>query len=1030
MVLAVLMLATGLDAKAQRYFFENVGVQDGLPASKVYDLLQDSTGLIWVGTEAGLASYDGRAVQTFGGRDDLAANGVRILFLDKDERLWAGHLGGGISLRDDGRFRKIELAEAAPAHDVTGLAQDSDGAIWVATFGDGAYRISEVPEQEAPSASRYGEAEGLNARLVGITTLNDGSLLFLDAQGGMKRWVNGGFEVYKPKGMPQLMGITNVFQDSHDRIWIGTQSSGAVMVDPRSGEQTTYDIASAMPSNFVMCFAEDASGQIWVGTWDNGLARIEEHGVRRFNMGNGTHSQRMRCIIRDREGNMLIGTHDAGLELYKGDRFRSFTEEDHLVDRQVWALVQVRDGSIWLGTNGGVTILNTEKDGTFRTRHLTMQGGQLTSNHVRALVEDDRGHVWIGTEDGGLFDFDPAAYRPGSNMEVGALIAENKVTALATGGTDELWVGTINGLIRARAGEVPTILHAADGIGGEYITALYRDKDGIIWVGSLGGGIGRIANGEARQLDIDGAVSATCYVQDGQGRLWVGTEGRGIIVVENERVVAEYTVTDGLASNAIRAMAADSDGHVWIGTNRGLNEWVPERSNFVRYSARSGYTGIETKPGAALRTRDGDLWFGTANGAVGVFRSGKKESLVPPIVAIRALKVNLEDRLITPGMELGHAESNMRIEYGSVSLVDPEAVRYQYFLEGLDHDWQPLTEETTVHYPSLPPGRYVFKVRAMDRSGLITPQSAELKFTILPPWYRSWWFYTLVTIVLVGGIVSYVKVRERQLRMRNLELEQKVDERTAEVRAQSKEIEGQKVRIEELLLNILPKAVSDELRDKGKATAKRFDEVTVMFTDMKGFTKIAEKLTPEEVVAELHECFVRFDRITSRYGIEKIKTIGDSYMSACGLPMPTSGHALRAVAAALEIREDMQLWHEERVGTGKPAWVLRIGLHTGPVVAGVVGQRKFAYDIWGDTVNTASRMESSGEPGEVNVSGETYGMIKEYFHCDHRGQVEAKNKGRVDMYFVRRIKPGFCRDQHGLVPNEAFFEAMGIQLDS
>ncbi|HEY0978367.1 MAG TPA: adenylate/guanylate cyclase domain-containing protein, partial [Flavobacteriales bacterium] len=268
--------------------------------------------------------------------------------------------------------------------------------------------------------------------------------------------------------------------------------------------------------------------------------------------------------------------------------------------------------------------------------------------------------------------------------------------------------------------------------------------------------------------------------------------------------------------------------------------------------------------------------------------------------------------------------------------------------------------------------------------------------------------------------------RERQLRLRNVVLERKVTERTAEVVAQSKEIEGQKVQIEDLLLNILPKEISEELKEKGKATARQHEEVTVMFTDMKGFTKVAETMTPQQLVSELDECFIRFDAIIDRYGIEKIKTIGDSYMSACGVPTSDTNHAAKAVMAALDVRQEMMLWKQEREAKGMEPWVLRIGLHTGAVVAGVVGKRKFAYDIWGDAVNTASRMESSGEPGEVNVSGTTYELIKEWFVCDHRGKVQAKNKGEIDMYFVRRIKPEYSSDKDGLVPNDRFRKAAAL----
>ena len=217
---------------------------------------------------------------------------------------------------------------------------------------------------------------------------------------------------------------------------------------------------------------------------------------------------------------------------------------------------------------------------------------------------------------------------------------------------------------------------------------------------------------------------------------------------------------------------------------------------------------------------------------------------------------------------------------------------------------------------------------------------------------------------------------------------------------QRNRISKEKKRSDELLLNILPEETAEELKATGTAKAKSFDMVSVLFTDFKNFTQASEKLTPEELVQEINHCYSEFDKIITRHGIEKIKTIGDAYMCAGGLPASNTSHPIDVVSAGLEMVDFIEKNKQERIANNQPFFELRLGIHSGPVVAGIVGIKKFAYDIWGDTVNTASRMESSGEIGKVNISGATYELVKEQFRCVHRGKVKAKNKGEIDMYFV------------------------------
>ncbi len=225
---------------------------------------------------------------------------------------------------------------------------------------------------------------------------------------------------------------------------------------------------------------------------------------------------------------------------------------------------------------------------------------------------------------------------------------------------------------------------------------------------------------------------------------------------------------------------------------------------------------------------------------------------------------------------------------------------------------------------------------------------------------------------------------------------------------------------ERLLLNILPVSVADELKKNGVSQPVFFPNATVLFTDFEGFTKIAESMQPVDLVRELDQCFTYFDSIVDRNNLEKLKTIGDSYMCAGGVPVRNRTHAIDCTLAALEIQAFMDRLKQAKKIKNEPYWELRLGIHTGPLVAGVIGEKKFAYDVWGDTVNTASRCESSGEAGRINVSQAVYEQIEIFFTCSYRGRIPAKHKGEIEMYFVEGIKPSLSVGENGLVPNNLF----------
>jgi class 3 adenylate cyclase len=239
------------------------------------------------------------------------------------------------------------------------------------------------------------------------------------------------------------------------------------------------------------------------------------------------------------------------------------------------------------------------------------------------------------------------------------------------------------------------------------------------------------------------------------------------------------------------------------------------------------------------------------------------------------------------------------------------------------------------------------------------------------------------------------------------------------------ELQDQREKSERLLHNMVPMAVAQELKNGNRVTARFYDAATILFADFEGFTKLAESMEPKELIGQLDDYFSAFDEIAERHRLEMLKTIGDAYMCVGGVPETNRSHPIDACLAALEMQQLIARTNRERKKLHLPRWDLRVGLHTGPVIAGVVGRRKFIYDVWGDAVNVAARMESAGAASKINVSEAIYHRTKGLFEFESRGSIEAKNKGQLEMFFLLRIKAGLARDGEGYAPNDAFFAAAG-----
>jgi adenylate cyclase len=358
---------------------------------------------------------------------------------------------------------------------------------------------------------------------------------------------------------------------------------------------------------------------------------------------------------------------------------------------------------------------------------------------------------------------------------------------------------------------------------------------------------------------------------------------------------------------------------------------------------------------------------------------------------------------------LSYRDNNIIFE-----LQPSDSVDYQFFLEGFDKEWTGWSRISFKEYTNLPAGRYLFKIRYIC-SGNSGGETGLLSLRVLPLWYfsRLAIIFYLITVSLI--IWTFYDLLNLRFARKLYTLEQILNKRTEDLIIEKEKTEA-------LLANVLPKNTASEIMEKGKATKIKYNFVTVLFSDIQGFTKIAEEMNPEVLIDELDKFFFYFDSVVEKLGIEKIKTIGDAYMCAGGIPEKNRTNPVEVILAALEMRGYMTKLKQTSEIEGMKFWDIRIGIHTGTVVAGVVGHKKLSYDIWGDTVNTASRMESSGEAGKINISGTTYEFVKEFFACEYRGKMPVKYKGELEMYFVEGILPELS-DENGS-PNRKFIIKM------
>ena len=961
--------------------FSNVDIKvydfdEGLSHRNVFKVDQDSRGFIWVATINGLNRFDGYDFLNYNSSSEshpIPFDAISDMVIDEQDRLWLANLdfltilepkeahidtikvksgalvrreswvpnnlfreeGQGIWIStydeksaanhiqfvgDDGLGAKLfEVEGNYPKRPITTF----NGEVYIGAHEEELWKVSkeaDIREKlRVPSLKNQGLVP---SRIVQLQVL-DHTLWVLMSDGRLFSLEQGSKTFQLHPITQKLVGqaVYNGFlMEENGDFWIGGEGL-LWYFDAIRNQLVNYDVPIKQiikqTINYRQIF-KDQSGVIWVAS-NFGLVKIVQSNALFSNYLNGgsEYCSNVYCstrgITEDEAGNIYI----------------SYYNSIHVLDPKTNSIRILFPANDYFNYPFGITY---HKDALYtgngrRIDLKTLQVDTLFNNSNidwGAVMADDDGLLWFGFQHW-LYQYDPQTrvLQEFSDSQGKWKEEDGDISYIYQGKTDGLiWIGTAsNGIFkinktRGRIGHYNSHENNPIPLPSDRINALYEDKNGYLWVASGNGLL---------QLDID------------------------------DRTLEIYNSNDGLPNNFINGILSEGDTCMWVSTDNGLCRFSMQRSNCINFYQQDGLSSNEFNRISFFKARDGRMYFGGLNGVNAFYPSNrfleytaKQEEahlLFTGFSKFNGENDSLEALNYTLSTEeqflLSPWDKFFTFNFALAEHRQPMKNEYSYMLDGYEKNWSPLSTVHSVRYNNIPAGNYVFRVRALSTKGDWYKEQLAIKVRIQEAYYNTWWFWSLIGLLALGGIYGVMRYRIYTIEKREKALEKLVKERT-------RELEKEKHKSEELLLNILPLETAEELKQHGVAKAKRHELVTVMFSDFKDFSKISEHLDPEVLVSEIDFTFRAYDTIIDKYGLEKIKTVGDAYLCVGGISrLGDADEAVRVVQAALEIQEFLRVSGQQKKERNEPYFEARIGIHTGPVVAGIVGIKKFAYDIWG-----------------------------------------------------------------------------------
>lgn len=786
-VCCILLIATQWHASAQKYDFKNYNVSEGLGQAQVMTIGQDARGNIWAGTYGGGACrWDGRAFHNFTTDAGLLSNIVNDLLEDSKGDLWFTHFGEGVSRFDGNIVHPYREEEGLYMTNKAFLVEDQNGHIWVATYGQGLY------QRQGERFKRVNQHAGLLS-----DTLTDAAL---GAEG---------------------------------KLWFAT-AKGLSML--KNGVFTNFDKFTDSENKFVSAITCGKGGTLWLAHI-GGISEFDGQNFRLILSKKQLHDQEVNELMMDSKNRLWICS-QKGLFSFKDGKLTEFTNQTGLWDGEFNAAFEDKSGNIWIGSNGDG--LSKYSDGMF-----THFGQELGKDLVYSINRQPNGNYWIGTGNG-IYEYDGQGIKRADGPE---LFSNGFIMDMINDRNGNTWIASFSGLYKWNGSSLEMI-PLTEKNPTDKVISLHEAFNGEIWVATR---IGFFVYRDGKMINMSEIRpelgSAGFHVtQDHNGGMWLSTGQNGVIYYDSDTLL-RFDETNGLNNNQVMAVTTDLNNNVWIGTYMGLNRfnrkdfcylstndnlpamvvyfletgpngdlWAGTEKGLVRigldaqseptfiksYGMSDGFLGPECNLGAVLKDKDDKMLFGTIAGITVYDPKNDITNSEVPIVGINSLKIFLEDvdpqkykidsfsawNQLPIGLVLPHDENHLSFDFTGVTTNSSQNVRYKYMMEGFDETWLPTTADNHATYSNLPPGKYVFKVKAANSEGKWSEKIATFPFEITPPYWQTSWFMALVTLMTISLILLVFNIRTRNYRKQQALLKSEVAEATKELISQKEKVEA------------------------------------------------------------------------------------------------------------------------------------------------------------------------------------------------------------------------------------------------